>query len=175
MVSSTLLEATSGIAVDNHNLMDFSEEDIASDHDDRGDASDAESEDGVKRWVVNPEPKPKKISAKKQAANAAFDSWVEEHQEALARDQREAAIEAARFAGVDVLPAIGFDSQRIITSPREYQVELFERAKQQNTIAVLDTGKLVVLRQLGTLILTSQISGRIWKDAHCRHVDTLGH
>ena len=24
--------------------------------------------------------------------------------------------------------------------PREYQIELFERAKEQNTIAVLDTG-----------------------------------
>lgn len=30
--------------------------------------------------------------------------------------------------------------QVIISSPREYQVELFERAKVQNTIAVLDTG-----------------------------------
>jgi endoribonuclease Dicer len=29
---------------------------------------------------------------------------------------------------------------QIITDPREYQVELFERAKKQNTIAVLDTG-----------------------------------
>lgn len=31
-------------------------------------------------------------------------------------------------------------SQEIISSPREYQIELFERAKTQNTIAVLDTG-----------------------------------
>lgn len=27
-----------------------------------------------------------------------------------------------------------------ITDPREYQLELFERAKKQNVIAVLDTG-----------------------------------
>ena len=33
------------------------------------------------------------------------------------------------------------ESQVIITDPREYQVELFEKAKQQNIIAVLDTGK----------------------------------
>ncbi|KXJ85785.1 RNase3 domain-containing protein [Microdochium bolleyi] len=32
------------------------------------------------------------------------------------------------------------ESRRITTSPREYQVELFEKAKQQNTIVVLDTG-----------------------------------
>ena len=32
------------------------------------------------------------------------------------------------------------ESNVIITDPREYQIELFERAKQQNIIAVLDTG-----------------------------------
>ena len=31
--------------------------------------------------------------------------------------------------------------KRIIHTPREYQIELFERAKQKNTIVVLDTGK----------------------------------
>nr|AAP21615.1 truncated SMS-3 [Neurospora crassa] len=147
-------EATSQIIGGDEDLIDLSQEDVVSDNDDRGNASDVESEDGVKRWTVNPEPKPKKISAKKLADTAAFNSWIEEHQETLARDQRKAAIEAARVAGVDVLPAIGFDSERIITSPREYQVELFERAKQQNTIAVLDTGKFLTLCQTGTLFLT---------------------
>ena len=32
------------------------------------------------------------------------------------------------------------ESDVIITEAREYQVELFEKAKQQNIIAVLDTG-----------------------------------
>ncbi len=32
------------------------------------------------------------------------------------------------------------ESTVIITDPREYQLELFERAKKQNIIAVLDTG-----------------------------------
>ena len=32
------------------------------------------------------------------------------------------------------------DSTRIIADPREYQLELFERAKTDNVIAVLDTG-----------------------------------
>lgn len=32
-------------------------------------------------------------------------------------------------------------SQKIISTPREYQTELFERAKEKNIIAVLNTGK----------------------------------
>lgn len=36
------------------------------------------------------------------------------------------------------------DSSVIITDPREYQLELFEKAKEQNIIAVLDTGMYLV-------------------------------
>ena len=37
-------------------------------------------------------------------------------------------------------------SHRIISQPREYQTELFEKAKKENIIAVLDTGKPTTLR-----------------------------
>lgn len=33
------------------------------------------------------------------------------------------------------------ESNIIITNPREYQLELFEKAKKQNIVAVLDTGQ----------------------------------
>ena len=36
------------------------------------------------------------------------------------------------------------ESNVIITDPREYQLELFEKAKKQNIIAVLDTGQYIV-------------------------------
>lgn len=35
------------------------------------------------------------------------------------------------------------ESNVIITDPREYQMELFEKAKKQNIIAVLDTGQYI--------------------------------
>ncbi len=35
------------------------------------------------------------------------------------------------------------ESNVIISDPREYQTELYERAKQQNVIAVLDTGNTI--------------------------------
>lgn len=37
------------------------------------------------------------------------------------------------------------ESNVIITDPREYQLELFEKAKKQNIIAVLDTGQYIGL------------------------------
>ena len=36
------------------------------------------------------------------------------------------------------------ESNVIITDPREYQMELYEKAKKQNIIAVLDTGQYIV-------------------------------
>lgn len=52
------------------------------------------------------------------------------------------------------------ESNIIITDPREYQLELFEKAKKQNIIAVLDTGQFVV-RQFNLLpLILSQALAR---------------
>jgi hypothetical protein len=50
------------------------------------------------------------------------------------------------------------ESTVIITDPREYQIELFERAKKQNIIAVLDTGKRVYFTQIW-LCITDWLKG----------------
>ena len=59
----------------------------------------------------------------------------------VTKDEIEAVVENANSDTLSVRGLIAKqDSSVIITDPREYQVELFEKAKKQNTIAVLDTG-----------------------------------
>lgn len=70
--------------------------------------------------------------------NLQFSQFLRDHQEKIyssvpsssIRDQDKSMNFLVREA----------ESERIITSPREYQTELFEKAKEQNIIAVLDTG-----------------------------------
>ena len=50
------------------------------------------------------------------------------------------------------------ESQKIISTPREYQTELFERAKEKNIIAVLDTGRQI--QKLDRVRLTFQAPAR---------------
>jgi hypothetical protein len=53
------------------------------------------------------------------------------------------------------------DFASVITDPREYQIELFERAKKQNTIAVLDTGIILhTPQQSGSLTLMQDLVRR---------------
>lgn len=96
--------------------------------------SDGEEDDAY-RLLQNPI-QPKKITQQKRADEAAFDQWRE-------KDQQK--INGAAILTMNILESTnGFtqanEFRRIINSPREYQTDLFERAKQKNTIVVLDTG-----------------------------------
>lgn len=77
--------------------------------------------------------------AKKRKQDTAFQEWLEKNQletttaSTADLDRHLAKVSASRLLQDDV-------KTKIIASPREYQVDLYERAKSENTIVVLDTG-----------------------------------
>lgn len=84
--------------------------------------------------------KPRKISERRRRMNVIADSYIQEMaQKSLKEDIRNNCQnledQSARYIVHQA------ESQKIISTPREYQTELFERAKEKNIIAVLDTGK----------------------------------
>ena len=114
--------------------------------------------DGVKRWLVDAPRKPRKVTERKRADAAAFEIWLEENQKELSDDGRPVPDQERSLAWL----VKDDGSSNIIDSPYDYQVELFERAKQQNTIAVLDTGMCLPPR---TILDTNKAHLRFWENA----------
>ncbi|KAK2013126.1 RNase3 domain-containing protein [Colletotrichum eremochloae] len=119
-----------------------------------------EDEDEYRRWSLNPE-QPRKISEKKRRDHAKFQSWIESNQDKVLEAGPDAPKEP-NLGSVAHLMKQENDRFRIIQTPREYQIELFERAKSKNTIVVLDTGsgKTLIAALLLRHILEKEIEHR---------------
>ncbi|KAK0643580.1 hypothetical protein B0T16DRAFT_332025 [Cercophora newfieldiana] len=115
-------------------------------------------DDGGKKWVFNPS-KPRKISEKRRADEAAFDSWIEKNRSSLAQRPRKVPLGDYQSAYALVQQ---YERKEIISTPREYQLELFEKAKNQNIIAVLDTGsgKTLIAALLLRWTLQNEVEAR---------------
>lgn len=100
---------------------------------------DSDGEDDKYSLEVNPARPAKQLSERRRLDDAAYQVWLNELQ---GQEQDEALRKVAASVTADSLPDKSFlDHKAIIASPREYQIALFERAKEKNTIVVLDTGE----------------------------------
>lgn len=80
------------------------------------------------------------IAEKKREQRAIFNSWVTQKAETVSKHEVKEALKTADDNVLSIRNLLAKQDSNVITDPREYQLELFERAKDENVIAVLDTG-----------------------------------
>ncbi|KAH6692388.1 RNase3 domain-containing protein [Plectosphaerella plurivora] len=118
-----------------------------------------EDEDDEQDLILNPETT-RKVSHKKRADHAAFQDWIQLNQQEVASETKKPA-QDPKYMSIAKLVRNG-EGTKIINNPREYQVELFERAKAKNTIAVLPTasGKTLISAMLLRHTLEQEVQDR---------------
>ncbi|UKZ82737.1 hypothetical protein TrVFT333_010533 [Trichoderma virens FT-333] len=105
--------------------------------------------------------------SQKRQQDLAFQDWLTKNQREITTSSK-----ADLDRQLDKLSTISLvrDSfhQKIITSPREYQVELYERAREENTIVVLDTGsgKTLIAALLMRHVLQTELENRAEGSEH---------
>jgi endoribonuclease Dicer len=123
--------------------------------------ADAELESSDDEEEAQPTARPLKITERKRHHNAIADSYMQQRTQKQLKEgnkvrPEDEAQQSARWL------VNQSENRQIISSPREYQVELFEKAKEKNIIAVLDTG-----------LFHFSVSGspadnfRLWQDSDC--------
>ncbi|KAI0132078.1 hypothetical protein BJ170DRAFT_612321 [Xylariales sp. AK1849] len=118
------------------------------------DMNSSDDDDGPQ---ADEDDKPRKLTERRVADTLQFQQWFRQRQRVVINTSLQAALDDAKKN-----PA----SRRIISSPREYQVELFERAKEKNIIAVLPTGtgKTLVAALLLRHVIEQELMDRNNKD-----------
>ncbi|KAI8628167.1 hypothetical protein F5Y19DRAFT_486201 [Xylariaceae sp. FL1651] len=78
------------------------------------------------------------VKASSVQDKALFDIWLRDEREHVYKKLRHSVVGEENSLGSS--DALKTEDAPIISSPREYQTQLFEKAKEKNIIAVLDTG-----------------------------------
>jgi endoribonuclease Dicer len=78
---------------------------------------------------------------KKRAQNEIFRAFAAEKTEEITEKEVKEIIEGAKDEALSIRDILAKEENSTrITNPRDYQTELFRKAKEENIIAVLDTG-----------------------------------
>lgn len=129
--------------------------DVQASSDSDSDGSDGENGAGLRA---------PKVSERRRAQNMKFSSWLSQRAEKVTKEQVKTEIQNADEETLTIRQLMAKqESNVIITDPRDYQVELFEKAKKQNIIAVLDTGsgKTLIAVLLLRHILDQELEDRL--------------
>lgn len=87
-----------------------------------------------------PSTKPRKITERKRRENAAAELHMQRFLQGTFKKHKVKAQDTENQSARWLINQSSKEAAPIISTPREYQSELFERAKEKNIIAVLDTG-----------------------------------
>ncbi|TWU71113.1 Dicer-like protein 1 [Metarhizium rileyi] len=126
---------------------------------------DSDSSGAIEKYRLTSNPaRPEKRQPVQDSEHAAFLSWVASV--SYEEDAPTSTSENDVVEGLNKPQDSRTAFSKIITSPRQYQIDLFERAKQQNTIVVLDTGSgktyiaVLLLRHILALELEHRAAGQ---------------
>lgn len=122
--------------------------------------ADPESEDELDSQTARPA---SSISERRRVQEAILDNWINSAagQDAIykAKDPKHTAADEEK----SIHALMNEQYTEKIKHPRDYQIELFERAKNENTIAVLDTGsgKTLISALLLRWIIDQELENRV--------------
>ncbi|KAG6085410.1 hypothetical protein E4U15_001268 [Claviceps sp. LM218 group G6] len=123
--------------------------------------SDSDSDEGLEKYRLIDDGEPRPRERVPNAEDIAFASWVanQKHEKPLYPNESQADARSSALTEFDNSDK----TKPIINSPRQYQLDLFERAKESNTIVVLDTGSGKTL--IAALLLRHILDGELQRRA----------